>query len=76
MSDEEQCHEYGNIRKYLSDRNFHHYEISNFGLPGYESRHNRAYWDHSEIQGFGLAASSYRNGERFENSSLFSHYYQ
>lgn len=53
----------------------HHYEISNFGFPGYESRHNRAYWNHSEVRGFGLAAASYIGGERFENDSSFSKYY-
>lgn len=75
MNDAEQCEEYRSVREYLVERGLHHYEISNFGLPGWESRHNRAYWNHSEVQGFGLAAASYRNGERFENASLFPRYY-
>ncbi len=75
MSDEEQCEEYRSVREYLMDRGLHHYEISNFGMPGYESVHNQAYWNHSEVQGFGLSAASYRNGARFENASLFPRYY-
>lgn len=76
MGDEEQRNEYYAVREYLIDRGFHHYEISNFGAPGFESRHNRAYWDHSPARGFGLAAASFVEGERFENSPLFSHYYE
>lgn len=75
MGDEDQRNEYHAVREYLIGRGFHHYEISNFGAPGYESRHNRAYWNHSSVRGFGLAAASYLDGERFENSSLFNAYY-
>lgn len=75
MGDEAQREEYRNVREYLLGRGFRHYEISNFGAPGYESRHNRAYWNHSEVRGFGLAAASYLGGERYENSPLFSRYY-
>lgn len=76
MGDEEQRNEYHAVREYLIGRGFHHYEISNFGIPGFESRHNRAYWNHSPVRGFGLAAASFLEGERFENSPLFSHYYK
>lgn len=75
MNDEQQRIEYTNIREYLLARGMHHYEISNFGFPGYKSRHNGAYWNHSEVRGFGLAAASYIGGERFENTSSFSQYY-
>lgn len=40
------------IRELLTSRGFLNYEISNFALPGYESRHNRGYWDHSDTRGF------------------------
>ncbi|MCR5820742.1 MAG: radical SAM family heme chaperone HemW [Bacteroidaceae bacterium] len=42
---------------------FHHYEISNFALPGYESRHNSSYWTSKPYIGFGPGAHSY-NGDR------------
>ena len=42
-------------------------EISNYSLPGYESRHNSVYWTGGEYIGFGLGASSYFKGERFSN---------
>lgn len=35
------------------------YEISNFSLPGYESRHNTKYWTGAPVYGFGSSAHSY-----------------
>lgn len=43
----------------LEDAGFVHYEISNFALPGYHSRHNSAYWEGSPYIGLGPAAHSY-----------------
>lgn len=42
---------------------YEHYEISNFCLPGYESRHNTKYWIHEAVYGFGCSAHSF-DGER------------
>ncbi len=44
-----------------------HYEISNFALPGRESRHNLNYWQNGEYLGLGSAAASYLNGVRRSN---------
>ena len=38
---------------------FEHYEISNFTLTGYRSRHNSAYWDFTPYLGLGAAAHSF-----------------
>lgn len=43
----------------LRDGGYVHYEISNFSLPGFESRHNSAYWDGSPYLGLGPGAHSY-----------------
>jgi oxygen-independent coproporphyrinogen-3 oxidase len=38
---------------------YEHYEISNFCLPGHESRHNLKYWTGEPYHGFGCSAHSY-----------------
>lgn len=54
--------------RYLEERGWEQYEISNFARPGYESRHNLKYWNCDEYLGFGPAAYSDFNGTRFGNS--------
>ena len=42
---------------------YEHYEISNFCLPGFASRHNTKYWEGVPYYGFGNSAHSY-DGQR------------
>lgn len=49
----------------LEKNGFKQYEISNFALPGFESRHNLKYWNCKEYIGLGPAAHSFYNGKRF-----------
>ena len=55
-------------RKLLKEKGYERYEISNFALPGYESRHNLNYWRRGEYIGVGVAASSFMKGKRFTNT--------
>lgn len=56
---------YLNASRFLTDRGFCHYEISNAALPGKESRHNLNYWLAGEYLGVGPGAHSYLGRERF-----------
>ncbi|WP_332021836.1 radical SAM family heme chaperone HemW [Kaistella sp.] len=55
----EQNREFYYMSEFLKDHGFDHYEISNFGKPGFHSRHNSAYWKSHEYLGIGPSAHSY-----------------
>lgn len=55
---------------------FLHYEISNFGQPGYFSRHNRSYWEGASYIGIGPSAHSFQNNRRSWNISNNAKYIQ
>jgi putative oxygen-independent coproporphyrinogen III oxidase len=50
------------------------YEISNFGKPGYESKHNLHYWNNEYYYGFGAGAHGYLPTERIVNLRPVHHY--
>jgi oxygen-independent coproporphyrinogen III oxidase len=47
----------------------HGYEVSNFCLPGCESRHNSSYWKQQSYLGIGPSAHSYNGTSRQHNVS-------
>jgi oxygen-independent coproporphyrinogen-3 oxidase len=49
----------------LEQAGYNHYEISNWALPGYECRHNLAYWRDQEYLGLGAGAHGKANGYRY-----------
>ncbi len=51
----------------LTAAGYRHYEISNFCLPGRESRHNLKYWQFLPCAGFGPSAHSFIDGQRWHN---------
>ncbi len=59
---------------YLAEHQFVQYEISNFARPGFESRHNKAYWDRVPFKGFGLGACSFDGNRRFQNEKNLMKY--
>lgn len=50
---------YKMIVEKLRSAGYIHYEISNWSLPGFESRHNSGYWSGRRYVGFGPGAHSY-----------------
>ena len=47
------------LARRMTDAGYEHYEISNFALPGRESRHNMKYWTGAPVYGFGCSAHSF-----------------
>ncbi len=57
-SDEMCMNQYAMLCEAMASAGYHHYEISNFALPGYEALHNSAYWRHVPYLGLGPGAHS------------------
>lgn len=65
---------YQNICKELQRSGYQHYEVSNFSLPGYASKHNLTYWNNDQYYGFGLGASGYIDQIRYTNTRNLNNY--
>ena len=63
--EDEQCEMYLAMADRLEKTGYRQYEISNFALPGRESRHNTRYWKCGEYWGVGASAHSFLQGKRF-----------
>jgi oxygen-independent coproporphyrinogen-3 oxidase len=50
------------------------YEISNFAVPGFESKHNSSYWNHTPYLGLGPAAHSFDGHSRQWNPANLKQY--
>lgn len=66
-SEEQSRKEFEMIIQALEKQGYQHYEISNAALPGFESKHNTAYWNFSPYIGIGPAAHSFDGKNRFAN---------
>lgn len=67
---------YDKLVKFLKKRGIVQYEVSNFALKGYESKHNLNYWSYGEYVGFGVSSHSFLNGKRIANSITLQGYYK
>lgn len=64
VADDELCNSMNALlRQKLKDGGFEQYEISNYSIVGYESKHNSSYWDGTPYLGLGPGAHSY-NGNK------------
>lgn len=59
LNEEENLKQFTTLIESLDNAGYRHYEISNFALPGRESRHNSSYWHDIPYLGCGAAAHSY-----------------
>ena len=64
------------IEKRLKENNYIHYEVSNYCLKGYESKHNMSYWNYEDFLGLSLGASGKINNYRYTNTRYFKKYFE
>jgi oxygen-independent coproporphyrinogen-3 oxidase len=58
----------------LGEACYGHYEISNFALPEFASRHNEKYWTGIPYFGFGVDAHSFDGAQRWANLDSIDDY--
>lgn len=51
--------EYLKTSKILRDAGYNHYEVSNFARDGFESQHNKKYWNHESVAAVGPNATGF-----------------
>jgi oxygen-independent coproporphyrinogen-3 oxidase len=71
-SEEEYEEEFLTAHSTMIDAGFEHYEVSNFARPGFNSRHNSAYWTGAPYVGVGPSAHSFDGTVRRWNVSAYS----
>ncbi|MGB2899081.1 MAG: radical SAM family heme chaperone HemW [Candidatus Acidiferrum sp.] len=67
-SEDEMAEFYEMAQRELRAAGYHHYEISNWAKPGFESKHNLKYWRREAYLGFGAGAHSFSGTERWANA--------
>lgn len=74
VDDEQAARQYDILQQALPHSGFTQYEVSNFAKPGFESKHNSSYWDHTPYLGLGPSAHSFDGRSRQWNSANITQY--
>lgn len=67
VEDELAEHQFYMLTEKLETQGFVHYELSNFGKPGFFSTHNTSYWQGKSYLGIGPSAHSFNGSQRSWN---------
>lgn len=66
--------QYELAQELLAEVGFRHYELSSWAMPGFESRHNAAYWARRPYTGIGAGAHSFDGATRSWNDRKLDRY--
>lgn len=69
VDEEQSCSHFKILMELAAKHGFEHYEISNFGKPGFFSQHNSSYWKNIPYIGIGPSAHSFNGDSRQWNIS-------
>lgn len=67
INNNKQAQQFNLLMKTLHSKGYNHYEISNYALPNFESKHNSSYWQGKYYLGLGPSAHSYNGNTRSWN---------
>ncbi len=74
LFDEMQLDVWSRSIDFLAGKGYNHYEISNYSLPGFESKHNSKYWHFVPYAGFGAGSHSFTGSRRYSNNMSVADY--
>jgi len=74
VSEETEAEMYLSAVKILANHGYQQYEISNFSLPDFQSKHNSMYWNGSPYLGIGPSAHSFWQSRRQWNINSIDQY--
>lgn len=72
--EEDLCNMYASLCRLSAETGYEHYEIANFSLPGWRSRHNSSYWTFAPYLGLGPGAHSFDGHLRRVNPNDITRY--
>ncbi len=64
VEEEQSEREFTLLHQRLTEAGYEHYEVSNYALPNFRSRHNSSYWTGTEYLGIGPGAHSFNGSVR------------
>ncbi len=64
VDEEQAARQFELLMRAMRSEGYEHYEISNFALPGWHSRHNSSYWTGEPYLGLGPSAHSFNGQSR------------
>jgi oxygen-independent coproporphyrinogen-3 oxidase len=67
---------YEDLVSILGRAGYRHYEVSNFALPGFHSRHNEGYWTRRPYLGLGPGAHSFDGALRWRNEESITRWFE
>jgi oxygen-independent coproporphyrinogen III oxidase len=73
-TDDNESDLYFYLTDYLVSKGYKHYEVSNYSLNGYESIHNKKYWNYENYLGLGPGAHSFFRNKRWNNARSITKY--
>jgi len=76
QDDEQTVQEFLHLHHELGQMGYTHYEVSNYARLGYESKHNRSYWEGHQYLGIGPSAHSFDGKDRRYNLANNPQYIQ
>ena len=71
MDDDTEVDIFDELIEGLDKIGFKRYEVSNFAKSGFESYHNKKYWEANGYIAFGMSAAGYLGNFRYNNSKNF-----